>query len=122
MTATMRIGELAARTGASVRSPRYYEEQGLRSPSGQRRYVEGQVERIRLIQRLFSAGLSSRTILDLLPCVESPSEHTSEVALKRMRQERDRLDRHIADLNKTRAVLTDLLLANRAHRSELVTA
>ncbi len=59
MAASIRIGELAARTGVSVRSLRYYEEQGLltslRSPSGHRRYVEGQVERILFIQRLFTA-------------------------------------------------------------------
>ncbi|MEV1143387.1 MerR family transcriptional regulator [Micromonospora sp. NPDC049799] len=118
----MRIGELAARTGVSVRSLRYYEEQGLltslRSPSGQRRYAESQVERVLLIQRLFSAGLSSRTIVDLLPCVESPGEETSDAAAGRMRQERDRLDRHIEDLIRTRGELDDLIAANRAHRRE----
>ncbi|MFF3855603.1 MerR family transcriptional regulator [Micromonospora sp. NPDC002575] len=122
----MRIGELAARTGVSVRSLRYYEEQGLltsaRSPRGHRRYDEVQVERIRLIQQLFSAGLSSRTIVDLLPCVESPSADASEAALKRMSQERDRLDQHIEDLIKTRAALDDLIAANRAHRRELARA
>ncbi|MFG1901141.1 MerR family transcriptional regulator [Micromonospora carbonacea] len=122
----MRIGELAARTGVSVRSLRYYEEQGLltslRSPRGHRRYDEGQVERIRLIQRLFSAGLSSRTIVDLLPCVESPSPDTSEAALERMGQERDRLDQHIEELIRTRAVLDELIAANRAHRRELASA
>ncbi|MFI2710513.1 MerR family transcriptional regulator [Micromonospora sp. NPDC018662] len=122
----MRIGELAARTGVSVRSLRYYEEQGLltsqRSPSGHRRYVEGQVERIRFIQRLFSAGLSSRTIVDLLPCVESPNADTSEAAFERMSQERDRLDRHIEDLITTRAALDELIAANRAHRTELTNA
>ncbi|MBY8875074.1 MerR family transcriptional regulator [Micromonospora sp. PLK6-60] len=122
----MRIGELAARTGVSVRSLRYYEEQGLltslRSPSGHRRYLESQAERIVFIQRLFSAGLSSRTIVDLLPCVESPSADTSEAALERMRQERDRLDRHIEDLIRTRAVLDELIAANRAHRSQLARA
>lgn len=59
----MRIGELAARGGASVRSLRYYEEQGLltlcRSPSGQRHYTEAEVERVVFIQRLYAAGLSS---------------------------------------------------------------
>ncbi|WP_176308640.1 MerR family transcriptional regulator [Micromonospora sp. NBS 11-29] len=119
----MRIGELADRTGVSVRSLRYYEEQGLltslRSPSGHRRYLESQIERINLIQRLFSAGLSSRTIVDLLPCVESPSEDTSEAALERMTQERDRLDQHIEDLITTRAVLDELIAANRAHRRGL---
>ncbi|RIV40408.1 MerR family transcriptional regulator [Micromonospora radicis] len=122
----MRIGELAARTGVSVRSLRYYEEQGLltslRSPSGHRRYAEDQVERIRLIQRLFSAGLSSRTIVDLLPCIDSPAEETSAAALERMRQERDRLDRHIEDLIRTRAELDDLIAANRAHQRQLARA
>ncbi|GGM30784.1 MULTISPECIES: MerR family transcriptional regulator [Micromonospora] len=126
MTATVRIGELAARTGVSVRSLRYYEEQGLltslRTPSGHRRYLETQVERIFFIQRLFSAGLSSRTIVDLLPCVESPNTDTSEAALERMHQERDRLDRHIEDLIRTRSVLDELIAANRAHRTELVSA
>lgn len=126
MTASMRIGELAARAGVSVRSLRYYEEQGLltslRSPRGHRRYSEGQVERIVLIQRLFAAGLSSRTIVDLLPCVDSPSEDTSEAALERMRDERDRLDRHIESLIHTRGVLDDLIAANRAHRTALARA
>ncbi|WP_422756673.1 MerR family transcriptional regulator [Micromonospora sp. WMMD708] len=118
----MRIGELAARTGVSVRSLRYYEEQGLltseRSASGHRRYVEGQVERILFIQRLFSAGLSSRTIVDLLPCVDSPNADASEAALERMNQERVRLERHIEDLIGTRAALDELIAANRAHRPE----
>lgn len=69
----MRIGELASRTGVSVRALRYYEEQGLlvaeRSASGQRHYPDGAVDRVNLIQQLYAAGLSSRTIVDLLPCV-----------------------------------------------------
>lgn len=56
----MRIGELASRAGVSVRSVRYYEEQGLltsvRSPSGQRHYTEDQVERVGFIQRMYTAG------------------------------------------------------------------
>lgn len=77
----MRIGELAAQAGVSVRSLRYYEQQGLltstRSSSGQRHYTDGEIERVAFIQRLFDAGLSSRTIAELLPCVESPSEGNS---------------------------------------------
>ncbi|WP_250032687.1 MerR family transcriptional regulator [Paractinoplanes maris] len=120
MESTIRIGELASRTGVSVRSLRYYEEQGLltslRSPSGHRRYLESQVERIDFLQRLFSAGLSSRTIVDLLPCVDSPSDDASEAALERMLQERDRLDQHIEDLTSTRGVLNGLIDANRRQR------
>ena len=116
----MRIGELAARTDVSVRSLRYYEEQGLltssRSASGQRHYTEAEVERVRFIQRLYAAGLSSRTISELLPCVDTPSEGNSDAALERMAQERNRLSEHIDELVRTRAALDGLMATARAHR------
>ncbi|MBB4686824.1 MerR family transcriptional regulator [Amycolatopsis jiangsuensis] len=116
----MRIGELAARTGVSVRSLRYYEEQQLlsstRSAGGQRHYTEHEVGRVELIQQLYAAGLSSRTILELLPCTEAPSAANSDAALERMVQERDRLSEHIAELTRTRDALEDLIACNRYHR------
>ncbi|WP_433180045.1 MerR family transcriptional regulator [Actinoallomurus sp. CA-150999] len=116
----MRIGELASRAGVSVRSLRYYEEQGLltstRSASGQRHYTEHDVERVTFIQRLYAAGLSSRTITELLPCVDSPSEENSDAALERMAQERDRLSEHITELIRTRDALDGLMATARAHR------
>ncbi|MDG9685661.1 MerR family transcriptional regulator [Streptomyces sp. DH18] len=119
----MRIGELAAVTGASVRSLRYYEEQRLlassRSPSGQRHYTHAEVERVHFIQRLYAAGLSSRTITELLPCVDAPSEETSDAAMERMEQERERLSAHIDDLRSTRDALDALMAVNRAHRNTL---
>ncbi|MEU1473652.1 MerR family transcriptional regulator [Streptomyces sp. NPDC005760] len=122
----MRIGELAARAGVSVRALRYYEEQGLlastRSASGQRHYTEYAVERVLFLQRMYAAGLSSRTITELLPCVESPSEETSDAALERMAEERDRLSEHIKDLIRTRDALDTLMATNRAHRKTLRTA
>ncbi|MET7980068.1 MerR family transcriptional regulator [Streptomyces mirabilis] len=119
----MRIGELASRAGVSVRSVRYYEEQGLlistRSPSGQRHYTESEVERVAFIQRLYAAGLSSRTITELLPCVDAPSEENSDSALERMALERERLSTHIADLVRTRDTLDELMARARAHREQL---
>ncbi|MFF4732082.1 MerR family transcriptional regulator [Streptomyces mirabilis] len=119
----MRIGELASRAGVSVRSVRYYEEQGLltstRSPSGQRHYTEGEVERVAFIQRLYAAGLSSRTITELLPCVDAPSEENSDSALERMALERERLSTHIGDLVRTRDTLDGLMATARAHREQL---
>ncbi|MFJ8815151.1 MerR family transcriptional regulator [Amycolatopsis thermoflava] len=119
----MRIGELAARTGASVRSLRYYEQQGLltssRSAAGQRHYTETDIERVGLIQRLFTAGLSSRTIADLLPCVDTPGEETADSAAERMLRERDRLTQHIAEMIRTRESLDELIAANRAYRATL---
>ncbi|MDQ1041046.1 DNA-binding transcriptional MerR regulator [Streptomyces sp. V3I8] len=121
----MRIGELAERAGVSVRSLRYYEEQGLlhstRSASGQRHYTDDEIERVSFIQRLYAAGLSSRTIVELLPCVDTPSEENSDAALDRMAEERDRLTAHIEDLVRTRDALEGLMATNRAHREELRT-
>ncbi|MGW7380628.1 MerR family transcriptional regulator [Streptomyces sp. NPDC054794] len=100
----MRIGELAAKTGVSVRALRYYEEQHLlgseRSTSGQRHYADGAVDRVLLIQQLYAAGLSSRSIVELLPCVVT-GEVTPEL-LERLSAERDRIDSQIRMLADTR--------------------
>jgi DNA-binding transcriptional MerR regulator len=53
----LRIGEVAALTGASERALRYYEEIGLLSPAGHskggsRRYTEAEVARVRRIREL----------------------------------------------------------------------
>ncbi|MGW5774073.1 MerR family transcriptional regulator [Streptomyces longwoodensis] len=123
----MRIGELAARAGVSVRALRYYEEQHLlapdRSPSGQRHYPEAAVEQVRVIQQLYAAGLSSRTVVALLPCVVDGLA-TPEL-LARLAAERDRIDAQIADLTATRDRLqsviggaTDTLLTGRPCRTE----
>jgi DNA-binding transcriptional MerR regulator len=104
---TVRIGDLAARAGVSVRALRYYEERSLlhseRSPAGQRRYSESAVDRVRLIQQLFTANLSSRTIAELLPCMDA--EITPQEALARLTVERERIDAQIAELAKARAQL-----------------
>ncbi|WP_411114951.1 MerR family transcriptional regulator [Streptomyces sp. 029-5] len=107
----MRIGELATRTGASVRALRYYEEQNLltseRSPGGQRHYPESAVDRIQLIQQLYAAGLSSKAIVELMPCVVDGNA-TPEL-LDRLSMERDRIDGNIADLVSTRNRLDSVI-------------
>ncbi len=107
----MRIGELAARTGVSVRSLRYYEEQGLltaeRSSSGQRHYPESAVDRVLLVQRLYAAGLSSKKIVELMPCVVD-GRATPEL-LDRLAVERDAIDERIADLTDTRDRLDSVI-------------
>ncbi|KQC34821.1 MerR family transcriptional regulator [Frankia sp. ACN1ag] len=122
----MRIGELAALAGVSVRSLRYYEEQGLltstRSAGGQRHYTQDDVERVAFIRRLYTAGLSSRTVTELLPCLDSPSDENSDAAMERMAKERDRLSTHIEDLLRTRDALDVLMVAAQAHRDARQTA
>jgi MerR family transcriptional regulator, redox-sensitive transcriptional activator SoxR len=110
---SMRIGEIAARAGVSVRALRYYEEQGLlsstRTSGGQRRYADGAVARVRWIRLLLGAGLPSSTIRDLLPCVES-GEVTPEVLL-RLAQERARIHRQATELLTVRDRLDALIAA-----------
>lgn len=64
------IGEVCTRTGLSSRTLRYYEELGLlpgvrRSAGGRRVYGEGELERLRFIQRLKALGLSLAEIREL---------------------------------------------------------
>ncbi|GHF65834.1 DNA-binding transcriptional MerR regulator [Amycolatopsis bartoniae] len=107
----MRIGELAERSGVSVRSLRYYEEQRLleaeRSPNGQRRYDEDAVHRVQLIQLLYRAGVPSRTIHELLPSIET-GEVTAEL-LDRLLAERDRIDDQLATLTSARHRLQNII-------------
>ncbi|MET7667675.1 MerR family transcriptional regulator [Micromonospora luteifusca] len=100
----MRIGALAMQTGVSVRALRYYEEQGLltaaRSSGGQRHYLDSAVDRVHLIQLLYAAGLSSKTILDLLPCVDAKVNTPESRAM--LRAERARIDQQITELLQAR--------------------
>ena len=122
----MRIGELSKRTGVSSRSLRYYEAQGLltssRSEAGQRHYSDAEVERVSLIRQLFDAGMSSRVIAAVLPCVETPGDPgIVEEAFATMARERDRIDADIARLREARNALDVVMAANRRHQEELVT-
>ncbi|MEW1863578.1 MerR family transcriptional regulator [Streptomyces sp. NBC_00669] len=113
----MRIGELSARTGASRRSLRYYEQQGLlvsaRSPSGQRYYDDDHVQRVALIQGFLAAGMSSRTIARMVPCMTEPNRDRAREALTAMNQERNRLSTTIDSLAAARAALDHLIDVNR---------
>ncbi|MFD3993446.1 MerR family transcriptional regulator [Streptomyces sp. NPDC058583] len=113
----MRIGELARRSGVSDRSLRYYEVQGLlaseRTPGGQREFGEWAVDRVIRIQALYAAGLTSKKIARLLPCMRDTDGAPSEIATPRLveelQTERDRIDRTIADLIRSRDVLDEVI-------------
>src|SRR3954469_22440893 len=113
----MRIGELARRTGVSERSLRYYEQQGLltaeRTAGGHRDYPEPAVDRVIRIQELFAAGLHSKKIARLLPCMRDADGGPSEIATPRLAaelaSERDRIDRMITELANSREVLDQVI-------------
>ena len=113
----LRIGEVAARAGVSVRALRYYEEQGLleaeRTPSGQRRYAESAVGRVRFVQQLYAAGLSSKDVLEVLPCVHTGI--ATPAMLARLTEQRDSIDRQIAELTAARERLTEVIRISQEH-------
>lgn len=113
----MRIGELARRSGVSERSLRYYETQGLlrseRTPGGQRQYGEWAVDRVIRVQALYAAGLNSKKIAQLLPCMRdadgAPSEIATPQLVDELTAEMDRINRMITDLVRSRDVLGEVI-------------
>jgi DNA-binding transcriptional MerR regulator len=117
----MRIGELSRRTAVSERSLRYYEAQGLltagRTAGGQRDFPDGSVDRVVLIQHLFAAGLCSRKVAELLPCLRDedagPTADATAWLAAELGAQRDRIDEQISALRQSRAVLEEILAAAR---------
>ncbi|MFG1929998.1 MerR family transcriptional regulator [Mycobacterium sp. NPDC048908] len=113
----MRIGELADRTGISRRLLRYYEEQGLLTPSrgdnGYRYYSEPTVDVVLQIKGLLDAGLPTRIIQQLLPCLDQPQtiyvpDVTPEM-IATLRREQARLTERIENLTRNRDAVADYL-------------
>lgn len=106
----MRIGELAQRAGVSVRSLRYYEEQGLlaseRTSGGHREYRESDVARVRFLQMLYAAGMPSRRVVELLPFLDTGI--ATPTMLDHFDEEGERIDRQIEALTATRDRLARL--------------
>ncbi|MBT2524651.1 MerR family transcriptional regulator [Streptomyces sp. ISL-99] len=113
----MRIGELSERTNTPRRLLRYYEEQGLiaadRSPNGYREYDERFVDRVMQIRGLLDAGLPTRIIKQILPCLDKPRvihfpDATPEM-LATLQRERDRMNARIECLIRNRDAMEEYL-------------
>ncbi|GAB3506987.1 MerR family transcriptional regulator [Amycolatopsis cihanbeyliensis] len=95
MDGLMQIGEVAERTGLSLRTIRYYEEVELvvpsaRSQGGFRLYTEPDVNRLALAKRMKSLGFQLEEMLELLaildpvpggPRIEDPAPRLAEFAV-----------------------------------------
>jgi DNA-binding transcriptional MerR regulator len=118
----MRIGELADRTGVPSRLLRYYEEQGLlapaRSANGYRDYREPLVDRVAQIRGLLDAGLPTRIIKQILPCLDGPREimfgDATPEMIATLERERDALDSRVRCLARNRDAITTYLDALKA--------
>ena len=72
----MQIGEVAARTGLSLRTIRHWDEMGLvvpseRSPGGFRLYTETDIERLELVKTLKPLELRLEQVRELLDTIVS---------------------------------------------------
>ncbi|GGS27430.1 MerR family transcriptional regulator [Streptomyces griseoviridis] len=93
----MRIGEVAERTGLSLRTMRHYEEVGLvipsaRSKGGFRLYTERDVERLMVIRRMKPLDFSLDEMRDLLEIVDRLADGERPAEGEERERLRERLD------------------------------
>jgi DNA-binding transcriptional MerR regulator len=114
----MRIGELAARAGATPRQVRFYEARGLitsvRGANNYRDYSETTLARVQQIRELLQAGLSTQLILAIVPCLESPRdpivfEGVTAETVAVLEHQRNRLSERIEVLTRNRDAVSNYL-------------
>jgi DNA-binding transcriptional MerR regulator len=121
----MQIGQLAKKSGISIRMLRYYEDQGLlipmRSESGYRIYNEKDEERVRRIRVLTKAGLTLQAISLLLPCisVEQLDVDPCEQVIDSLKNELENINQKIENLQVSQQYLSDYLNILRQKKSVL---
>lgn len=113
----VRIGELAAQTGVSTKTIRYYEDIGImpgppRAPSGYRQYSEDAAARLGFVRAAQSVGLTLGEIREVLAFRDRGEAPCAYV--------RQLIERHAADLAERIAALTAMRddlerLTRRAH-------
>src|SRR5690349_19919689 len=91
-----KVGELAERTGVSVRTLHYYEELGLltpsdRTPSGHRLYTADDVARLQQIRSLQQLGLS---LDEVGACLRGRDYSPLGVVERHLAQAREQLEAH----------------------------
>ncbi|MFI9028371.1 MerR family transcriptional regulator [Streptomyces sp. NPDC053560] len=116
----MRIGELAAVTGATPRALRHYEQEGLigsvREANGYRVYDERAAVRVRNIRHLLDAGLTLADVRCFAGCLDGDMT-TAPPSPEGLRVARDRLaliDARIAAQTEARDRLARALDAAQA--------
>ncbi|MET9291326.1 MerR family transcriptional regulator [Streptomyces sp. NPDC003077] len=115
--ARMRIGEVAERTGLSLRTIRHYEEVGLVTPSarskgGFRLYTATDVDRLMVVRRMKPLDFTLDEMRELLEVTDRLSDPRRPPAEDETRQLRARLeDYHAAALSRVEKLRTRLAMA-----------
>ncbi|MEV4126929.1 MerR family transcriptional regulator [Nocardia sp. NPDC049707] len=109
----MRIGELSRTTGVNPRLLRYYEQQGLltsqRAAGGHRRFSEDAPVTVGHIRAMLAAGLSTRVIQQVLPCVEGPGPQINACVADVLQERLRDIGEQITTLENARSALTGML-------------
>jgi DNA-binding transcriptional MerR regulator len=92
----MQIGEVAERTGLSLRTIRHYEEVGLVTPSarskgGFRLYTDSDVERLMVIRRMKPLDFSLEEMRDLLDITDKLAATDDSATGQETGEEKERL-------------------------------
>ncbi len=109
----LKIGQLSARSGVSIKTIRYYEELGLLKACGRteghfRLFQIDAVTRLAFIKRLQSLGLSLQEINECLEVYDQDQLPCDDIQTKLEQHVRE-IDRQVAELMSLRLNLTDLL-------------
>ncbi|WP_053373370.1 MerR family transcriptional regulator [Paenibacillus sp. FJAT-27812] len=107
----MKIGELSRTTGVSIRSLRYYEQQGLitsvRQPNGYREYTPLTIETVETVKLYLNLGLTTEQIAGFLTCVLQNKEAFCTEVMPVYRKKLAEIERQIVELNQIKANLID---------------
>ena len=113
------IGAVAKRAGVAIDTIRYYEREGLlpeptRRPSGYRSYGEGTVAQLRFIRRAKTLGFTLEEIRDLL-ALSADRQRGVKAVKQRAQQRLAEIEARIAELERVRAGLSELVEACPGH-------
>jgi Predicted transcriptional regulators len=104
------IGEFSRMTGLGVHALRYYEKEGLISPSrrenGRRCYIEGDLTWLAFIKRLKDTGMPIREIRRYAQ-LRAQGESTLETRMEMLAQHRAALQEEMAAMQEHLAKLDD---------------
>jgi DNA-binding transcriptional MerR regulator len=116
----MKIGELSRRSGVSMRSLRYYEQQALltarREVNGYRDYDDSAVERAATIHMLFGMDFPREVVRSVLACTgQAPSDASHDRLAQQLEPVRVSLEQRIEQLTNTYQSVNEFL-QNRAYK------
>ncbi|MCW6003564.1 MerR family transcriptional regulator [Micromonospora sp. CPCC 205371] len=121
----MKIGQVASEADVTIDTVRFYERRGLlpepgRRPSGFREYPPSTVERIRMARMLQNLGFTLDEIIEMLHAHDAGTA-TCDSEQWRLEGALDRIDTKIAELRRTRRLITTTIQECRTGQCRFAT-